>query len=208
MLGLLYCFRALFGRGFIRMNFRFWSQLASAPHVLRVLGATIGNNTHIYSDICIYNAKEYNYKNLTVGSSAYIGPKCLFDLTSPITMENEVSISAQTSFITHIDVGTGELRKRIPRQEGPIVVRRGAWVGANTTILHGVTIGEHSAVGAMSLVKKNVPAHSIAYGIPCKVVKRLKPGTPRPLQSSGDKRDSAEHGVEIGPVPTLKGYTE
>lgn len=165
----LYFVWAVFGRAFVKMYFRFWSQLASTRSVLQVLGATVGTNTHIYSDICVYNLDNYSCNNLSIGSNVYIGPRCLFDLTAKITIEDDVSISAQVSFITHLDVGNQPLKKRVPRQEGPITVNRGAWVGVNSTVLHGVTIGEYAMVGAMSLINKAIPPNSVAFGIPCKV---------------------------------------
>lgn len=170
----LYFVRAVFGKAFIKMNFRFWSQLASTCSVLRVLGATVGTNTHIYSDICVYNMDGYSCRNLSIGSNVYIGPRCLFDLTSKITIEGDVSISAQVSFITHLDVGNQPLKKKVPRKEGPIIVNKGAWVGVNSTVLHGVTIGEYAMVGAMSLVNKPIPANSLACGNPCIVIRALE----------------------------------
>ena len=162
----LYFIRAVFGKALIKMNFRFWSQLASTCAVLRVLGATVGKHTHIYSDICVYNLEGYGCRNLSIGSNVYIGPRCLFDLTSKVTIEDDVSISAQVSFITHLDVGNQPLKKKVPREEGPITVNKSAWVGVNSTVLHNVTIGEGAMVGAMSLVNKDIPANSLACGNP------------------------------------------
>jgi acetyltransferase-like isoleucine patch superfamily enzyme len=173
VLCLLYCLRTLFGRGLIKMYFRFWSQLASTRRVLKVLGANVGANTHIHSDICLYNLDAYSCIKLNIGSNVYIGPRCLFDLTSKITIEDDVSISAQVSFITHLDVGNQPLKQKVPRKEGPIVIHKGAWVGVNSTILHGVMIGEYAMVGAMSLVNKAIPANSLACGNPCKTIRML-----------------------------------
>jgi acetyltransferase-like isoleucine patch superfamily enzyme len=54
----------------------------------------------------------------------------------------------------------------------PIVVEDDVWIGANCTVLGGVRIGAHSVIGANSLVNSDIPAFSIAYGVPCKVQKR------------------------------------
>jgi acetyltransferase-like isoleucine patch superfamily enzyme len=53
----------------------------------------------------------------------------------------------------------------------PIVIKRGCWIGQNVVVLPGVTIGEQCIVGANSVVTKNIPARSIAYGAPARVVK-------------------------------------
>lgn len=56
----------------------------------------------------------------------------------------------------------------------PIIIEDGVWLGMNVTVLKGVTIGEHSIIGANSLVTKDIPANCIAAGNPCKVIKPLE----------------------------------
>jgi acetyltransferase-like isoleucine patch superfamily enzyme len=56
----------------------------------------------------------------------------------------------------------------------PILVKSGAWIGANVTILPGVTIGNNAVVGAGSIVTKNVPDYAVVGGNPAKVIKMLK----------------------------------
>jgi len=169
----LYCIRFLFGRKLIKMQFRFFSQLVSTANVLRILGATVGPHTSIASDICIQNAKNSRCDNLSIGTNVYVGPRCLFDLASRITIEDDVGVAAQVSFVTHVDVGNSPLRCIFSRREGPITVQKGAWLGVNTTILYGVTIGRCAMIGAMSLVNEDVPPNSLSVGIPCKVIKRF-----------------------------------
>jgi acetyltransferase-like isoleucine patch superfamily enzyme len=55
----------------------------------------------------------------------------------------------------------------------PIVVKNGAWIGANAIILPGVTIGKNSVVGAGSVVTKDIPDFSVAVGNPAKVIKNI-----------------------------------
>jgi len=54
----------------------------------------------------------------------------------------------------------------------PIVVRYGASIGANATILPGVTIGKNAMIGAGSVVTKDVPESTLVYGNPARIVKR------------------------------------
>src|SRR5262245_54992548 len=70
------------GTAIVQMNFRLLSQIATASTVLRALGASVGSGTHIASDICIFNWDDGRCRNLQVGSNVYIGPRCMFDLTS------------------------------------------------------------------------------------------------------------------------------
>lgn len=53
-----------------------------------------------------------------------------------------------------------------------IVVRKGCWIGAGAIILPGVTIGEHAVVGAGSVVTRDVPARTLAVGVPARVIPR------------------------------------
>jgi acetyltransferase-like isoleucine patch superfamily enzyme len=55
-----------------------------------------------------------------------------------------------------------------------IVIRRGAWLGANVIILSGVTVGENSVVGAGSIVTKDVPPRCIVGGNPARVIRYLE----------------------------------
>ena len=54
----------------------------------------------------------------------------------------------------------------------PVIIRDKVWIGEHVCILPGVTIGEGSIIGAMSVVNKNIPPHSIAAGSPAKVIKK------------------------------------
>ncbi|WP_265093412.1 DapH/DapD/GlmU-related protein, partial [Cronobacter sakazakii] len=51
-----------------------------------------------------------------------------------------------------------------------ILVKKGASIGANATILPGVTIGEKSMIGAGSVVTKDVPDNAVVYGNPAKIM--------------------------------------
>ncbi len=56
----------------------------------------------------------------------------------------------------------------------PIRIEDDVWVGANSTILKGVTIGEGSVIGAHSLVNKSIRANFLAGGVPCKEIKKIE----------------------------------
>lgn len=56
----------------------------------------------------------------------------------------------------------------------PVRIGSRAWIGANVTILPGVTIGDHAVIGAGSVVTKDVPARSVAVGVPARVIRRLE----------------------------------
>ena len=55
----------------------------------------------------------------------------------------------------------------------PIKIHKNVWIGSDSTILPGVTIGEGSIIGAGSVVVKDIPSNCIAVGNPCKVIKHI-----------------------------------
>ncbi len=55
----------------------------------------------------------------------------------------------------------------------PVHIKKNVWIGANITILPGITIGENAIVGACSVVTKDVPDNAVAVGNPAKVIKYL-----------------------------------
>lgn len=61
--------------------------------------------------------------------------------------------------------------EKVPENDLPVVIEDDVWIGANSTILKGVTIGEGSVVAAGSVVTKNVPAYTIVGGVPAKIIK-------------------------------------
>ena len=62
----------------------------------------------------------------------------------------------------------------IDESHGKVVLKNNCSVGSHSTILPGVTIGKNSIVGAHSLVNKDIPDNVIAFGIPAKVIKKIK----------------------------------
>ena len=130
---------------------------------LRLLGAKIGKNVSLLN---VEFTSCHNFKNLTIGDNVSIQNRALFDMSSPITIGDNSILSYQVTIITH--QGTGRLNPRVPTRKLPIPVTIGEWVyiGAGVTILGGVTIGNHSVVGAGTLVTKDVPPNCLAMGVP------------------------------------------
>jgi acetyltransferase-like isoleucine patch superfamily enzyme len=69
---------------------------------------------------------------------------------------------------------TGHLQTEADWEVVPTIIKRGASVGSNATILCGVTVGEAAIVGAGSVVTKDVPAHTIVAGNPAKIIRKIQ----------------------------------
>lgn len=64
-------------------------------------------------------------------------------------------------------------RSNVGAKSAPVVIEDNVWLGVNSVVLKGVTIGKNTIIGANSLVVKDIPANVIAGGNPCKVLKDL-----------------------------------
>lgn len=103
------------------------------------------------------------HQNLKLGKYNDIGAFSYINAHFGVEIEDEVQIGSHCSIYSH---------STIDNKKGKVVIKKGAKIGAHTTIMPGVTIGENAIVGAYSFVKKDIPANSLAYGIPAKVVSK------------------------------------
>jgi acetyltransferase-like isoleucine patch superfamily enzyme len=140
----------------------------SVVHILRLFGASIGKKCSIQTGLVFHNCS--NFKNLTIGDNCHIGKQCFFDLRGCITIKNNVVVSMQTTFLTHQDFYVSSLNKKFPSKKGDIIINSHSYIGARSTILMGVTVGEKSIIGANSLVNKNVVEKTMVGGVPAKII--------------------------------------
>jgi acetyltransferase-like isoleucine patch superfamily enzyme len=139
---------------------------------LRRHGATIGENAQIHSPLVIHNASSEpgrHYSNLVIGDHCYLGRDVFLDLKAPITLDSYVTISMRCTLLTHTDAGDRPaILQVLSASAGPIVVRRGAYIGAAVTILENVTVGERAIVAAGALVHRDVPDGTTVGGVPAR----------------------------------------
>lgn len=116
---------------------------------------------------------------ISIGKNVVIRPNTILmpDEFAQIIIEDNVMIGMGV----HFYVNNHKFERRdIPLVEQGyypskgIVVKEGAWIGANSTILPGVTIGQNSVIGAGSVVTKSVPDYCVAVGNPANVIKQIK----------------------------------
>jgi len=109
--------------------------------------------------------------NIRIGKEVFVNHACTFMDRGGITLEDKVLLGPKVNLIT-----TNHLTEPDRRRDTislPIVLKRGAWLGANVTVMPGVTIGENAIVGAGAVVTKDVAANTIVAGVPARVVKHL-----------------------------------
>lgn len=158
-------------------------------HVSQVRKAHLGTGLHLAPNVSLRNGER-----IWIGNDAHIGERVLLwagNSTGRIILGNNALVgpgsmltaSNYQHFLSRIPIYDQ------PKQEGDIVIGDGAWLGALCIVVAGVTIGAGAVVAAGAVVTKDIPANSIAGGVPARILgmRREQPtpdsdilGTPTP----------------------------
>lgn len=126
--------------------------------------AKIGDNCNICAHVLIEN-------DVTVGNNVTV--KSGVQLWDGVTVEDNVFIGPNVTF-------TNDLfpRSKVhPKEYLKTIIKKGASIGANSTIVCGHTIGENAMIGAGSVVTKDVPTGEVWYGNPARFIRKIDGGT-------------------------------
>jgi UDP-2-acetamido-3-amino-2,3-dideoxy-glucuronate N-acetyltransferase len=136
---------------------------------INLYGCRIGDNTKIGPFVEIQ-------KNVTVGRNCKIQSHSF--LCEGVSIEDEAFIGHGVMFTNDrypcSATAEGGLQTEADWKVVPTVIKKGASIGSNATILCGVTVGEGAIVGAGSVVTKDVPPHTIVAGNPARVIRKIK----------------------------------
>lgn len=111
-------------------------------------------------------------KNISIGKHVFINSGCRFQDQGGITIGDGALIGHNVVLATLNHDLAPEKRSTI--HPAPIVIGRNVWIGASATIVPGVTVGDNAVIAAGAVVTKDVPANTIAGGVPAKVIKQIK----------------------------------
>lgn len=136
--------------------------------------AQIGEGTKIWHEVQVREGAKIG-KNCILGKSVYIGKNVV--VGDNVKIENRVSIFQGVKIGDDVFIGphvvfTNDLRPRSFNREWKVIptyVERGVSIGANSTIICGITIGEYAMIGAGSVVTRDIPPYVLAYGNPAKI---------------------------------------
>jgi dTDP-4-amino-4,6-dideoxy-D-glucose acyltransferase len=134
---------------------------------------SIGNNVRI-DDFCILSAGS----EIIIGDYIHIACYASMIGRGSIILEDFTSVAARCNILSSCDDFSGGAlvnpmiaEKYLNVLHAPVVLKKHAVLGAGTVVLPGVTIHEGAAVGALSLIKKDVPAYQIWVGNPARYLK-------------------------------------
>ena len=129
----------------------------------------LGDYSVVESFACINNAVG----DVSIGDHTRIGLHNT--IIGPVSIGSHVNL-AQGITVTALNHIFSDPQKRIDEQgvcTNQVIIEDDTWIGANAVILPGVTIGRHSVIAAGAVVTKDIPPHSLAAGIPAKIIKQI-----------------------------------
>lgn len=125
------------------------------------------------------------------GNNIYFGNNCEVNMNCTFLDDNAIRIGDNALIAPNVQIYTAYHptnaidRFGQPKADGsfafcktqtaPVTIGRNVWIGGSVIILPGVTIGDNVVIGAGSVVTKDIPDNTIAYGNPCRVVRENKP---------------------------------
>lgn len=148
-------------RGFLgKLRIKFLRRIVAAfPHnkircaALRRMGFEVGNDVYIASELGLATMISDNSCHLIIGDRVSIGPRVMLVLAS--------------------DPNNSKLASVFPPIRGTITIGNDVWIGANVTILPNITIGECSVIASGAVVTKDIPAYTVAGGVPAKEIRKI-----------------------------------
>lgn len=136
---------------------------------VNLYGCSIDDNTKVGTFVEIQ-------KNASIGKNCKISSHTF--ICEGVEIEDNVFVGHNVTFINDKFPRSVNLDGSMQSEEDWAVVKtlvkKGASIGSSVTVMCGVTIGENSIVGAGAVVTKDIPANSIAAGVPAKIIKKVE----------------------------------
>lgn len=107
-----------------------------------------------------------------IGKKVFVNHNCSITCAKEITIGDFCNIANNVVIVDH-DHRLGEYGVEEGLESTPVHIGNNVWIGANTVILRGVTIGDGAVIAAGAVVNHDVPAHEIWGGIPAKKLKKM-----------------------------------
>jgi acetyltransferase-like isoleucine patch superfamily enzyme len=122
-------------------------------------------------------SSSFSYNSIIIGNDVYIGPGANFSSITYIKIGNKVLFGPNVTIMAG-DHNTNcigkymfDVEDKLPENDLPVTIEDDVWVGTDSIILKGVTIGTGSVIAAGSVVTKNVDPYSVVAGVPATKIK-------------------------------------
>ncbi len=124
-------------------------------------GSSIYHNSYIYGDVA-------------VGSNTWIGPFTLLDGSGGLHIGDHCSISSGVQIYTHDTVAWAVSGGLVKTEPAAVRIGSFCYIGSQTVVAKGVTIGDHAVVGACSFVNRDVAPYTVSAGVPSRPIGLVK----------------------------------
>lgn len=145
--------------------------------LLRQIFGSFGENSLLEAPMQV----DYGY-NVHWGNNSFANYNLVLLDTCPIHVGDYVLIGPDVKIYAATHPTDPQIRLDGPELGKPIRIGNNVWIGGNSTLVAGVTIGDNSVIGAGSVVVKDIPANVVAVGNPCRVIKQLEEPKRQPEQ--------------------------
>lgn len=135
----------------------------------------LGDDVNFFGKVDIFSGRQFDEPRLVLGDRVDIGHNIVFVVNKEIVIEDDVNVATGVRFMDS-DAHPRETMARIadlpapPEEVKPVRICRRAWIGQNSFIMKGVTVGEGAIIGVNSVVVNDIPEYSVAMGNPARVV--------------------------------------
>lgn len=117
---------------------------------------------------------QTDLRRVKLGERAYIGVGCYIDNSAVIFIDSDTCIAAHSKILTTTHrIGPSERRVGNSAIRQDVFISQGCWLGAGTTVLPGVVIGDGVVVGASATVTKRLERDAVYVGVPALLMRRL-----------------------------------
>ena len=125
---------------------------------------------HDHSGLAIMTPTQIDFpKQLTIGQRVFINHSFTAMSIGGITLEDNVQIGPRVTIVTD----NHDFNNRYILKCKGVRICKNAWIGANATIMPGVTVGENAVIAGGAVVTKDVPANTVVGGNPAHIIKEL-----------------------------------
>ncbi|HEY7211065.1 MAG TPA: acyltransferase [Bryobacteraceae bacterium] len=150
-------------------------QLTRLPFIIGHARIYIGDDVNFFGKVDLISGRIFDEPKLIIHNRVDIGHNVGFLVNKEIVIEDDVNVASGVRFMDS-DAHPRDAADRIadlppkPEEIKPVRICRNAWIGQNSFILKGVTVGEGAVVGVNSVVVTDVPPYSVVMGNPARVV--------------------------------------